>query len=154
METGEVVLVPEVQEQGQGQEVEQPDAVETAAAEPVDYEQIADLVSGAVVEGMVEVGLDGVSSKVDGLTDDAAGLASDVAAVRSAVDELGESTASEGVVVIDDAQWREMQDAWGWCKQGLSVAVFLVLVLTLLVAAVLGNRLWAAMSEGWRTKSA
>lgn len=119
--------------------------------EPVDYQHIADIVGAEVDAAMGEVGFDDVAAKVDELAANTAGVASDVDALRTAVESGG---AESTVVLVDSAQWAEMQESWAWLKQGFSVALFLVLVVTLLVAALFGNRLWQAMATGWRTKAA
>lgn len=57
---------------------------------------------------------------------------------------------STGVVVISDNQWKTMQECWGWAKNCAAVALFLVLVATLLVAGLFGSKLWDHFSKGWR----
>lgn len=63
---------------------------------------------------------------------------------------------SDGVtyVALNDDQWAEVQSCWGWAKSCASFGLFLVLVCTLIVSALLGSRLWSAFSKGWRTTSA
>lgn len=127
------------------------DALPEQQQEPVDYQHIADIVSAEVDAALGEVGIDALSSKVDELAASAQGVASDVVALRTAVESEGSAST---VVLVDATQWEEMRESWEWLKQGFSVALFLVLVVTLLVAAMFGNRLWQAMATGWRTKAA
>lgn len=89
-----------------------------------------------------------INDRLDGLNAGLVALQDDVAA-GAAADEDSETSSS--VVVLDSTQWEEVREAWGWCKSGFSIALFLVLVCTLLVAALFGNRLWAAFSKGWRS---
>lgn len=128
-----------------------PDALPVQQQEPVDYQHIADIVDAEVSAALGEVGINALGAKVDELAANTAGVASDVVALRTAVESGG---AESTVVLVDSAQWEEMRESWAWLKQGFSVALFLVLVVTLLVAALFGNRLWQAMSTGWRTKAA
>ena len=98
--------------------------------------------------------LESYSSKQDvaiaDLAGDLAGVHDDVRALAKTLDEGAKADSSNTVVVLSDSQWSEIRDAWGWCKGGFSVALFLVLVCTLVVSCLLGNRLWAAFVEGWR----
>lgn len=107
--------------------------VSTDAVEPVD-------------DGNVEA-LETITMRLDGLD---AGLValSDAVSQGSGSDEDTEVTAS--VVVLDSTQWEDVREAWGWCKTGFSVALYFVVLCTLLVAALLGTRLWATFAEGWR----
>lgn len=75
-----------------------------------------------------------------------------VASVGQKADGISAALSSDAapVVVIDGGQWSEMQDAWLWCKSGMQVGLFLVLLLSLCCAAMLGSRLWSAFSKGWR----
>lgn len=98
--------------------------------------------------------LESYSSKQDAaiadLAGDLAGVHDDVQALVKTLDEGAKADSTGTVVVLSDSQWSEVRDAWGWCKGGFSVALFLVLVCTLVVSCLLGNRLWAAFVEGWR----
>ena len=98
--------------------------------------------------------LESYSSKQDAaiadLAGDLAGVHDDVRALAKTLDEGAKADSTDTVVVLSDSQWSELRDAWGWCKGGFSVALFLVLVCTLVVSCLLGNRLWAAFVEGWR----
>lgn len=98
--------------------------------------------------------LESYSSKQDAaiadLAGDLAGVHDDVRALAKTLDEGAQADSTDTVVVLSDSQWSEVRDAWGWCKGGFSVALFLVLVCTLVVSCLLGNRLWAAFVEGWR----
>jgi len=117
----------------------------------VDVAQTSDdAVSGdAVLDA-----LDSYASKQDAaiadLAGDLAGVHDDVRALSKTLDANAEADSTDTVVVLSDSQWSELRDAWGWCKGGFSVALFLVLVCTLVVSCLLGNRLWAAFVEGWR----
>ena len=98
--------------------------------------------------------LESYSSKQDAaiadLAGDLAGVHDDVRALAKTLDEGSKVDSTDTVVLLSDSQWSEVRDAWGWCKGGFSVALFLVLVCTLVVSCLLGNRLWAAFVEGWR----
>lgn len=98
--------------------------------------------------------LESYSSKQDAamadLAGDLAGVHDDVRALAKTLDSNAKADSTDTVVVLNDSQWAEVRDAWGWCKGGFSVALFLVLVCTLVVSCLLGNRLWAAFVEGWR----
>lgn len=98
--------------------------------------------------------LDSYASKQDAaiadLAGDLAGVHDDVMALTKTLDANAKADSTDTVVVLSDSQWSEVRDAWGWCKGGFSVALFLVLVCTLVVSCLLGNRLWAAFVEGWR----
>lgn len=63
-----------------------------------------------------------------------------------------DSAGAEGasVVALSDDQWQEMRESWLWAKSSAQTALFLALLVTLLVAAIFGNRLWDAMAKGWR----
>lgn len=89
-----------------------------------------------------------INGRLDGLNADLVALQDGVAEVASA-DEDSETSSS--VVVLDSTQWEEVREAWGWCKAGFSLLLFLSLVCTLLVAALFGNRMWTAFSKGWRS---
>lgn len=100
-----------------------------------------------------------VDARYQALADSLASISSDVAAVADSQAMTAKQVsklagASDGdssyVVVLDDTQWETVRDCWVWAKSGLSISLFLLLVCTLLVAAVLGNRLWTAFSQGWR----
>lgn len=84
------------------------------------------------------------------LAGDLAGVHDDVRLLSKTLDANAKADSTDTVVVLSDSQWSELRDAWGWCKGGFSVALFLVLVCTLVVSCLLGNRLWAAFVEGWR----
>lgn len=89
-----------------------------------------------------------ISDRLDGLNAGLVALQDGVAEGASA-DEDSETSSS--VVVLDSVQWEEVREAWGWCKGGFSLLLFLSLVCTLLVAALFGNRMWSAFSKGWRS---
>lgn len=75
-----------------------------------------------------------------------------VSALSGKLDDLAEVVESEGntVVVLDSGQWQDIQRCWGWTKNAAGVALFLVLVTTLLVSALLGSRIWDTFTKGWR----
>ena len=105
--------------------------------------QVRELLDGYGLSKSSEVA--NVDAKVDSLSQS-------VAANAQRLDALAAASAegSETVVSVSDAQWAEMRDCWLHAKASMSVGLFLALVLTLLCAAVLGSRLWADFSRGWR----
>ena len=86
-----------------------------------------------------------LSTKIDTIYSAVASNGQKIDGLSAAVAEDSAST-----VTIDAGQWQEMRDSWLYCKSGLQVGLFLVLVLALIVAALLGNRLWSAFAKGWR----
>lgn len=79
-------------------------------------------------------------------------LASTVAANGQKIDGVAASVASDGstVVLIDDSQWDTIETKWDTAGKSMQVVLFLALVIALLLAAIFGNKLWAAFSRGWR----
>ena len=84
------------------------------------------------------------------LAGDLAGVHDDVLSLSKTLEAGSKADSTDTVVVLTDSQWSEVRDAWGWCKGGFSVALYLALLCSLLLAALLGCRLWTAFSEGWR----
>lgn len=100
-------------------------------------------VLGEVAAGddaQVSEGLADVSAKLDSLSSD----------VRSLGDSGNAGDDVTYVVALSDEQWQTARDCWVWAKSGFSVALFLLLLSTLLIASVLGSRLWDTFSAGWR----
>ena len=111
-------------------------------------QQVADLETvSQVVEESVRRGVEGSDDEQLSMLGD---LAVKVDGLASSRGDEGSSQSGSYVVVLDDGQWADVQRCWQWAKGGLSACLFLALVCTLLVAALLGNRLWAAFSQGWR----
>lgn len=79
-------------------------------------------------------------------------ISSAVAANGEKIDGVSASVASDAasVVLIDSTQWGTMASKWDTLAQSMQVVLFLALVVTLLLAALFGNRLWSAFSRGWR----
>lgn len=111
------------------------------------YEEVAEIVDGAV-SSQVNAGNAQVGQLAQRLDD----IGSDVEALvlRSEEASSGAEGGSETVIAIGDDQWSEMRESWLWAKQSAQVALYLALLVTLLVAAIFGSRLWAAMAKGWR----
>lgn len=86
-----------------------------------------------------------LSTKIDTISSAVAANGEKIDGVSTAVAENSATT-----VTIDASQWDDMRESWQFCKQGIQVGLFLVLVLALVVAALLGNRLWDAFAKGWR----
>ena len=111
-------------------------------------QQVADLETvSQVVEDSVRRGFEGSDDEQLSMLGD---LAVKVDGLASARGDEGAGQSGSYVVVLDAEQWSDVQRCWQWAKGGLSACLFLALVCTLLVAALLGNRLWAAFSQGWR----
>lgn len=54
------------------------------------------------------------------------------------------------VCVLEQTQYEALEYCYHYAQGAAGVLLFLMLVNTLMVAALFGNRLWAAFSEGWR----
>lgn len=131
------------------------DEIETLAIEPV-----PDDTGTASVEVADSSAPEPVVAVDDSLRDELHELGDKVDYLESGVLALSSgTTADEGdenaegantIVMLDDGQWSEVREAWGWCKSGFSLALFFLVVSTLMVSALLGTRLWDAFSEGWR----
>lgn len=106
-------------------------------------EQLRSLLDDYALARSLEV--DNVAQKLDALTQDVAANGSKVDALATAAESAGNE-----VVTIDQSQWQEMQEAWQHVKNGLGIGLFLALLTSLVLAAILGNGLWGAFSRGWR----
>lgn len=109
---------------------------------------VVDEPADSALEPVVSVDLESLRGEIRALGDKVVDLESSVLA-DSEGDTVNEVAST--VVVLDSAQWEEVRDAWGWCKPGISLMLYLTMVVTLLVAALLGTRLWNAFSKGWRS---
>lgn len=108
--------------------------------------------------------VDGIDKTNDEIRDVSAELKDEINGVAGQLDELGKSTEdlrsevrasneqqqTAGTILVDDAQWSEMQQAWWQAKDTIAVALFLEIVITLLLAASLGCKMWDFFSKGWR----
>lgn len=101
-----------------------------------------------------------VDARYQDLSADLAGLSASVSALADSQDlttkqvsklasSSPDSTATY-VVALSSEQWDTVRECWVLAKTGGALALFLALVCTLLVAALLGSRLWSAFSKGWR----
>lgn len=90
-------------------------------------------------------GINGVAGQVDELSRTTDDLVSEVRASNERNEQQQTTT-----MLVDDAQWSEMQQAWWQAKDTLSVAFFLELTIALLLAASLGSQMWVIFSKGWR----
>lgn len=97
------------------------------------YQEREDVRDGAIRET-----LDRVSESLDGFV------------VAAADEDDSESAVGSAVVMLDSQQWADVQRCWGWAKSGLSAGLFLSLLCAVLLAALLGTRLWAEFARGWR----
>ena len=130
------------------------DAVETyddgatqgAAGSAATTQDVQALIDTVASVGQVETdAIDALGARLDSL------LASGSA--ESEVSTSQADSADSGVtyeVVLTDSQWADVQRCWGWAKHGAGVGLFLALLCVLLLAALLGNRLWVSFGEGWR----
>lgn len=136
----------------EGQNVEQ-----TQQPQGISYEDAQALISqtaDAVAESYWQHEREADAAYAEDLESLGASLSGDLKALTAGVDALSakeDSKAGETVVVVlDSSQWAEIQKCWGWAKAGAQVGVYLALVCTLMVCAILGNRLWGSFSKGWR----
>ena len=128
-----------------------------------DISEVGESSNLAPIEQVIEV-YEGNQAKTDAVLRD---IAQDVVALNESLEVVGDEvvevksalqgveSADEGdevtyVVELSDAQWQELRDVWAQVRPTLQVCVYLALVVTLLTAALLGNRLWASFSKGWR----
>lgn len=132
------------------------DEIETLAVEPVPGDSgtaSVEVADSSASEPVVAVD-DSLRDELHELGDKVDHLESGIRAFSSgsSADEGDENVedANSAVILLDDGQWSEVREAWGWCKSGFSLALFLLVVSTLMVSAMLGTRLWDAFSEGWR----
>ena len=129
---------------------EQTDTEQQSDTQQVEQRPVADLETvQQVVEQSVSEGMREHADTQSASVDD---LARSVDALVASQATEGDTSAGDGpvTVVLSDAQWAEMRDAWMFAKGGMQVCLYLALVCTLLVASLLGNRLWSAFSQGWR----
>ena len=103
--------------------------------------------------GVILDGLETVSQQLVGSMDS---LSGEVALLGEKVDSASAANDAKGsevqtVSVVLDSSLQERFDSYEvWMHSSFGVLLFLSLVCTLLVASLLGNRLWSAFSEGWR----
>lgn len=74
-------------------------------------------------------------------------------AINSKLDSLaleGQSERSAQTVEIDAEQWDSMATTLTECRDIGSLSLFLVLLLVCVTSALLGSRLFAIFTEGWR----
>lgn len=127
--------------------------IETLPVETVPDDGAVSVVSEPVEDTALEpvvgvVDVEGLRGDIDALGDKVVSLESGIRALTS--DDAADTDAC-AVVVLDSSQWQEVREAWGWCKPGISLMLYLAMVVTLLVAALLGTRLWSAFTKGWRS---
>lgn len=106
-----------------------------------------------VVSGVTQDYRDQTAAGISALSEDVQSLSEDVRTLGATVSTLGASPSTDEVtyvVELSEEQWETVRGCWVWAKSGLSTALFLLLLVTLLTSAVLGSRLWATFSEGWR----
>ena len=121
------------------------DVLDVPNDEVLEVVPIDDVVAGlrevaAGDDAQVSAGLADVSEKLDSLSSD----------VRALADSGNAGDDVTYTVMLTDEQWQTARDCWVWAKSGFSVALFLLLLSVLLVASVLGSRLWDTFSAGWR----
>lgn len=103
--------------------------------------------------GEILNGLETVSQQLVGSMD---ALSGEVAVLGEKVDSASAANDAKGsevqtVSVVLDSSLQERFDSYEiWLHSSFGVLLFLSLVCTLLVASLLGNRLWNAFSEGWK----
>lgn len=89
-------------------------------------------------------GINGVAGQVDDLSRTTDDLVSEVRASNA------KSDTQSATVLLDDAQWTELQQAWWLARDTFAAAFFLEIVIALLLASMLGAKLWEFFSKGWR----
>lgn len=78
-------------------------------------------------------------------------VAHEVEALRADVAALGaQSDAAGATVLIDAEQWDGLTASVADMQDRLGELSVCSIALICIVAAILGNRLWAAFAEGWR----
>lgn len=90
--------------------------------------------------------INGVAGQLDVLQETTNELRNEV---RSSNEQQEQQTGT--AIVVDSSQWSEMQQAWWQARDTLAAAFFLEFVLVLLVAALVGTKLWGIFSKGWRS---
>lgn len=79
------------------------------------------------------------------------GVSQQVTALSEQVQMLAaQDDATEAVVLVNDGQWQSLMDEIGEVRQSLAEISFVAIACLCVCAALLGNRLWVAFSEGWR----
>lgn len=129
---------------------EQTDTHQQSDTQQVEQRPVADLET---VQQVVEQSVsDGMREHVDTQSASVVDLARSVDSLVASKAAEGDYTVADGTVtvVISDTQWAEMRESWLYAKGVMQVSLYLALVCTLLVASLLGNRLWSAFSKGWR----
>lgn len=108
-----------------------------AGPQPVSASDVADAVVDAV-EPQLRANGDAITI-----------LSSEVQQLRNEQATTNETQTMQ-VVALSDGQWQELHDTMVRYQQVSGVTLYLMLSLTLLVAAIFGNKLWEAFSKGWR----
>lgn len=90
-------------------------------------------------------GINGVAGQVDELSRTTDDLVSEVRASNERNEQQQTTT-----MLVDDAQWTELQHAWWQARDTFAAAFFLEIVIALLLASMLGAKLWGFFSKGWR----
>jgi hypothetical protein len=121
----------------------------TNAGQSQEPAQTVDL--SGVVDGLArnDDDIKSVGAELGGKVD---GVAGQIEVLRDEVRASNESSSDGQIatVVVDDAQWSEMQQAWWQAKDTIALALFLEIVITLLLAASLGCKMWDIFAKGWR----
>lgn len=108
--------------------------------------------------------VDGLVKTNEEIRDVRAELREEINGVAGQLDVLGKSTEdlrnevrasneqqqTAGIILVDDAQWSEMQQAWWQARDTFGLAFYVELLILFLIAATLGLHLWSAFSKGWR----
>ena len=132
--------------------------VTSGASQPVPEQQVSSVDLSGVVDGIKRTdddvnavgakltdGIDGVAGQIDDLSKTTNDLAIEVRASNERNEQQQTTT-----MLVDDAQWAEMRQSWWQAKDTLAVAFFLEFVIALLLASILGAKLWDFFSKGWR----
>jgi hypothetical protein len=124
-------------------------SVSANAAQTQEPNQTVDL--SGVVDGLAknDEEIKSVGAELGGKVD---GVAGQIFELRDEVRASNESSTDGQIatVVVDDAQWSEMQQAWWQVRDTFSVAFFLEIIVVVLLSALLGCQMWAFFSKGWR----
>ena len=108
--------------------------------------------------------VDGLVKTNEEIRDVSAELREEINGVAGQLDELGKSTddlrsevrasneqqQTTETILVDDAQWSEMQQSWWQARDTFGLAFYVELLILFLIAATLGLHLWSAFSKGWR----
>lgn len=122
--------------------------MDDSTVELVEVLEVDDVI--AVVDDTTATYRDETGSKLDGIADTLADVKASADAATAALTSDGSRADVSYTVVLNDDQWQTVRECWGWAKNCAALGLFLCLVCTLICAALLGNRLWAGFSEGWR----